>query len=565
MKTLASSAVWIASAIMITSMGVASCSAQDDEGTTSAAPQTTLLVNADIVTMTSQVPSANAMAYTGERIVAIGTEADVRKAIGASATVHDLGGRTIVPGFFESHDHMFMSSATTLLTDVAPFTTPTLAEALEKIRGTEPNEDGWVLAFGADQELYTERRGPTRDLLDEMFPETPVLVYHLSGHGGFANSAALRLAGIDESTPDPTGGFYAKDPEGRLTGYLAGQPALLSVKAYPTATAASAFIAGQQRAAKGVTTASEFAIMNGEVLDLLTEATRSTDFPVRVVGGFFSTAPDFDDVVPRLRDAENKLLKIPFIKTWTDGSLQGGTGNLSEGYFDPEMGKGGAQGTQEYFSEQVLRMYELGFWPAVHANGDGAVDVALNAIQFARDTVGEVAAAGVRPQIIHAQYTRPEQIQRMVELGARPTFFITHVYYWGDLHHDRSLGPERAQRMSAMADAFRLGAGPSMHNDPPVTPVDPLFNIWISMQRTSSSGKVYGADQAITAEQALAAYTINAAYQFGMEKDTGSLEVGKYADFVVLDHNPLKVDPDDIRNIRVESTVLGGRETFADD
>ena len=331
MKNIASRAFWIASAIIITAAGPASCSTRNNDGTADVAPQTTLLVNADIVTMNPRVPSADAMAYTGERIVAIGTEAEVREAIGVDATVHDLGGRSIVPGFFESHDHMFMSSATTLLTDVAPFTTPTLAEALEKIRGTQPDEDGWVLAFGADQELYAERRGPTRDLLDEMFPETPVLVFHLSGHGGFANSEALRRAGVDENTPDPAGGFYEKDRDGHLTGYLAGQPALFSVKTYPSATLASALIAGQQRAAKGITTASEFAIMNGAVLDLVIEATGSSNFPVRVVGGLFSTAPDFDDVVPRIRDAENNLLKIPFIKTWTDGSLQGGTAFLSDG------------------------------------------------------------------------------------------------------------------------------------------------------------------------------------------------------------------------------------------
>ena len=136
MKTLVSSAFWIASAIVITFAAVASCSAPNDEGTTAAAQQTTIMVNADIVTMNPRAPSAVAMAYTGKRIVAIGTEAEVRKAVGASATVRDLGGRTIVPGFFESHDHMFMSSATSLLTDVAPFTTPTLAQALEKIRLT---------------------------------------------------------------------------------------------------------------------------------------------------------------------------------------------------------------------------------------------------------------------------------------------------------------------------------------------------------------------------------------------------------------------------------------------
>lgn len=237
---------------------------------------------------------------------------------------------------------------------------------------------------------------------------------------------------------------------------------------------------------------------------------------------------------------------------------------MTEGYHHAEMGGDGAQGDQDFFNRQVLRMYELGCWPAIHANGDGAVDVALNAVEYAQKTLGKKACKDIRPQIIHANYTRPEQIDRMAELHVYPTFFTTHVYYYGDLHYEKSLGPERAQRLSAMADAFRADTKPSMHNDPPVTPVDPLLNMWISVKRTSRGGRVLGVGQAITPRQALEAYTINAAFQFGMEKDAGSLEAGKYADFVVLDRNPLKIDPDEIRDIRILATVRGGMITYSD-
>jgi len=504
------------------------------------------------------------MAISDGRIIAIGSESDVRSTIGEYSKYHDLKGQTIVPGFIETHDHIYMSSTTSSVTDVSPFTTPTLAGALEKIQHTEPNEEGWVIAFGADQELYKEQRGPTRDLLDKLFPNTPVLVFHLSGHGGFANSEALKQAGVDESTANPTGGFYEKDVNGKLTGYLAGQPALFSVKKYPNPTPETARSAGLKRAEKGITTSSELGIMNSIVLEGLQQATSSPDFPVRVIGGYFSTAADFEEMALLLKNYENDLLKIPFIKTWTDGSMQGGTAHLSSGYHSNEMGEGGAQGSQEFFKQQVLKIYQLGYWPAIHANGDGAVDVALNAVQYAQQTLGNKVSQGIRPQIIHAQYTRAEQIKRMAELKVFPTFFTTHVYYWGDLHYEKTLGSERAQRLSAMADAFHYDIKPSMHNDPPVSPIDPLLNMWISVMRTSKTGRVLGADQAISAQQALEAYTINAAYQFGMEKNSGSLAVGKLADFVVLEKNPLKVEPDEIRNIRVLTTVLGGRITFSD-
>jgi len=528
-----------------------------------AADEITLIVNADIVTVNDAQPSAEAMAISGDRIIAIGSEAQVREAISGYGQLMDLDGRTMIPGLFETHDHLYMSSATTALADVSPFNTPTLAEALEKISGVEPDEDGWIMAFGADQTLYEERQGPTKDLLDPLFPDTPVIVFHLSGHGAFMNSEALRQSGLDETTPDPAGGFYEKDANGLLTGFLSGQPAFLPHKSFPSSNRASAVAASETRAAKGVTTASEFAIMDASVLEGLREATLDPKFATRVVGGYFSTAPDYEEMLPRLPNYETDLLKIPFVKTWTDGSLQGGTGHLRDGYYDPTMGSGGAQGSQEYFNELVQKIYTSGYWPAIHANGDGAVDVALNAVEFAQQAVGTSASAKVRPQIIHAQVTRSEQIERMAELGASPTFMTIHVYYWGDLHYERTVGPELAQRLSAMGDAFRSGIHASMHNDPPVSPIDPIFNMWIAVNRLSSSGRVLGRDQAITPLQALQAYTIHAAYQFGMEDDAGSLEVGKLADFVVLDRNPLEIDPTEIRDVRVLTTVLGGRETYS--
>ena len=389
-----------------------SCAGSQEEGArgpnngfgTPSGEDVVLIVNADIVTMNPGQPSADAMAVSGDRIVAIGTEAEVRAAVGDYTKFHNLQGRTVVPGFIESHDHLYMSSSQYVVTDVTPFTTPTLAAALEKIKHTEPDDEGWIVGFGADQELYEERKGPTRDLLDELFPNTPVVIFHLSGHGAFVNSVALRMAGVDESTPYPQGGYSEKDDDGRLTGYLSGQPAVYSVKNFPNPTPEIARLAAEARAAKGVTTASEFAIMNVFVLEGIQEATSSPDFPVRMVGGLFSTIPDFEEIAPRLKSYENDLFKIPFVKTWTDGSIQGGTGHLSEGYHHHGMGGEGATGSQDFFNAQVLRMYELGLWPAIHANGDGAVDVALNAVEYAQNTLGDTADTSIRPQLIRGGF-----------------------------------------------------------------------------------------------------------------------------------------------------------------
>ncbi|GAM75379.1 metal-dependent hydrolase [Vibrio ishigakensis] len=519
-----------------------------------------VLINADIITMNPDKPSAQAIAYADGKILAIGSTQHVQSIAGKDANIVDLKGKTVIPGLIETHDHIFLSSATAVITDVAPFTTPKLSDALVKIGETKVNEEGWVIAFGADQTLYEEKRGPHITELDALFPNDPVAIFHLSGHGAYVNSKALELAGIDESTADPQGGFFEKDENGKLTGFLSGQPAIFMVTNYPAADAYTTTVAAKQRAAAGITTASDFSVMNEPILELLSDVTAQEGFSTRIVGGLFSTAPNFDELARSVPDYENELFKVPFVKTWTDGSIQGGTGNLTQGYYDEAFGESGAQGTQEYYNQQMLDIYALGMWPAFHTNGDGATDMALNAIEFAQN---ETKNTDIRPQLIHVQYTRPEQITRMSELNTQPTFFTTHIYYWGDLHYESTLGAERAQRLSAMKDAVDAGLKPAMHNDKPVSDIDPFLNIELAVTRTSSSGRVLGADQAITPYQALEAYTTHAAYQFGMEDVAGSLEVGKYADFVVIDANPLSVEPTSIRNIQVQGTVMNGNVTYS--
>lgn len=543
---------------MLLTFFIAACSEQKVQSDSSTAK---VIINADIVTMDDSEPTAQALAYRDNKIIAIGSNEDVLAKAGKHVSIYDAEGKAIVPGFIETHDHFYLSSSQFLVTDIQPFTTPTLKEALSKLSKTKPDSDGWILAFGADQTLYQEKRGLAIAELDALFPNNPVFVYHLSGHGAFANSKALQLAGIDKNTPNPTGGYFEKDEQGNLTGFLSGMPAFTQVKGFPTPNEESARLAAQQRASVGVTTASELAFMDEATLAFVSKMTADGQFPMRIVGGYFSTAADFDAVLPRITNYENELLTLPFIKTWTDGSIQGGTGSLIDGYYDADFGSDGVQGTQDFFNQQVLSMYQANMWPAIHANGDNAVEIALNAIEYAqKNTSNEVSE--IRPQIIHAQVTNKAQIARMAKLNANPSFFVTHVYYWGDLHYQTTLGPEKSKRLSALGDAFELDIKASMHNDPPVSPVNPLLNMWIAIKRESTSGQVLGKAQAITAQQALQAYTINAAYQFGLEKQTGSLSTGKLADFVLLSANPLKVAVDDIKDIKVISTVLNGREIF---
>jgi predicted amidohydrolase YtcJ len=517
--------------------------------------------NCEILTMNPEQPTASAMAVKDGKILSVGDLSTVKKVAGNSYEYYDLEGATVVPGFIETHDHMVQYGGTLGYLDITPFVCPTLKEALEKLKKYgEPDENGWIYAWAVDPTLYQEKRGPTRQELDNLFPNNPVFIFHMSGHGAYVNSKALELAGITKETPNPQGGEFQKDENGEFTGYLKGMPAWLKVGKLPAVNKETTMRSGKLHAKHGFTTVSELAIMNANLLHLLEEVTDNPDFPVRVLGGMFVTLPGLNEVAPQAKNYETELFKVKYIKTWTDGSTQGGTGYFSEPYYKLDSDtKKGARGTQEDFNQQVTLMLELGFSPAIHTNGDAAMDLALNAIEYARKRTGR---NDIRSHLIHCQYVRQDQFDRIKEMGnIGMTFMIPHVYFWGDMHRDVLLGPDRASKINSVKEAIKRGIPYAIHNDPPVTPPNALHSMWVAVNRLTSSGKVLGPEQCITPEQALLAYTREAAKVFGIEDEVGTLETGKFADFVVLAENPLKVDPLSIKDIKIVATVMNGKIT----
>ncbi len=523
-------------------------------------PDISIYARGHILTMDPSNPAAEAMAVQDGRILAIGSLADVKRAAGADYEYHDLENRTVTPGFIESHDHMILHGATLGLPDISPFVHKRLEDALEALQHVRPGPDGWVKAWAIDPTLYEERRGPTLAELDDLFPATPVVIWHMSGHGAYVNSAALERAGITAETPAPKGGEFEKDGDGNFTGYLKGMPAWMQVTTLPPATVEVIRTSGLHRAARGFTTVTELAFMHSGMLELAEEATREPDFPVRILGGLFVTMPGFEETARQARRYETGLFKVKFVKTWTDGSTQGGTGYFTEPYYRLDADtRLGARGTQEDFNRQVTTMLKLGYAPAIHANGDAAMDLALNAIEHARGRTGN---RQIRPHLIHCQYVRPDQFDRIRDLGnIGMTFFTDHVYYWGDMHRDLLIGPVRAAKIAATKEAIARNIPYAIHNDPPVTPPEPLHSMWVAVNRRTSSGQELGPDLRLTPAQALHAYTLGAAEVLGIDEETGSLAPGKQADFVVLSDNPLEVDPAHLNRIRVLQTVLGGRTT----
>jgi predicted amidohydrolase YtcJ len=385
---------------------------------------------------------------------------------------------------------------------------------------------------------------------------------------GVANSAGLALAGIDENTPTPSGGVYVKDPATGLLNGLLEENAAMDIQIMAMDFSVLQFFqmvksAAAEYARVGVTTAQSGAVET-QMVQGLSLASQLGMVPMRL-----ELWPVFDSMGPKLLDGsldaaswESDMVNIGAIKIMADGSIQGYTGYLKEPYHSPFHGDDQYRGyprlSKEALGEWIEKYHRAGYQIAIHGNGAASIDDILNAIAAAQRKYPREDA---RHTIIHAQMAREDQLDTMQELGVIPSFFVAHTFYWGDRHRDIFMGPDRAARMSPAASALARGMLFTIHLDTPVVPMDPLFLMWTAVNRLSSSGRVIGPEQRIDAYTALRAVTIDAAWQLFEEENRGSIEVGKYADLVVLSGNPLE-NPTTIKDLTVELTMVGGRTIF---
>ncbi len=531
------------------------------------------LLNGHVITMAREGEVAEAIAIREGKIAAVGTTKEVRAIAGPQTEVIDLGGKTVLPGFYAAHDH-FPSAGRVALFEVDLNSPPMgsmrsindIVDALrEKAARTSPGK--WVVGRGYDDTLIKEQRHPTRDDVDRASTEHPIWIVHTSGHLGVANSRALALAEIAKDTPQPEGGLIRKDPStGEPTGVIEERTTLVGrlVPGYLQEQRLEAVrFCDQQYLAKGVTT-TVIAGGAGNVVPDLLEARRRGWMHLRanamLSGGSGEPVP-FEEVARRSPLPE--FVRTSGVKIWHDGSLQGFTGYLSRPYATQPEGKRDYAGypsrSRDKLVEMVKNYHRAGYQIAIHANGDAAIDDVLFAFRAAQ---AELPRPDARHRIEHCQTPREDQLDAIKELGITPSFFVGHVYYWGDRHESIFLGPERAARISPLASALARGIRFTIHNDTPVTPVDPLLLVWSSVNRTMKDGKMLGPQERISPFSALRAVTIDAAWQNFEEKTKGSIEVGKLADLVVLAENPLNVAPARLKGIEILETIVGGETCF---
>ncbi|WLV24926.1 amidohydrolase [Aciduricibacillus chroicocephali] len=536
--------------------------------------------NGTILTLDEQNTVAGSVAVNDGKIIGLWSEPEPPKELLTDKTeVIDLQGKTMIPGFIDTHNHLLGYAQVMNFVQCGPPLVKNIDDLLNKVsrKAKEKEEGEWIFGFGYDDTALEEARHVTRSEIDAAVPNHPVFISHISGHLGVANSKALELAGIDESIEDTEMGRFGRDSEGRLNGVLYEKDAISRVvqnreQASPEQLLESVGKAAEEYLSQGITTNTEAAIgmlndPKGE-LELYLAASRKGINPMRAQLMVMHTAfeeegpyAEFDakKMDDYIKEHSGGRARLDSVKLFQDGSIQGYTGALREPYYARPEICGELFHKQDAFNEKILYFHKNGFRIAIHGNGDRAIGSILEGYEYA---LKKEPKQHHLHRIEHVQTATEEDIQKMSKLGVAGSFFINHVYYWGERHEKIFLGPNRAKRLDPLKDAVDANVLFTLHSDCPVTPISPLFSVWAAVNRLTDEGRILGPDQRIDVVTALKSMTIYGAKLNFQEDEIGSIETGKLADFAVLDQNPTVIDPIEIKNIHVLSTWIDGKKVY---
>ena len=533
-----------------------------------------VLRGATVLTVDAADSVAEAVAVRAGRILAVGRDTDVSSLIGPATRVLDLRGRTVTPGFIDSHTHnvhvgefRYSFAQLNLAAELVPSVEQALALVRERAAAARPG--AWIGGRNYDPNGMRERRWPTRWELDKAAPGNPVLITIRGGHACAASSRALQAAGISRDTPDPAGGVIERDGHGEPTGVLRDVVAIRH--APPPATLAElkdGLAAISDLYLKlGITSVHDAgATPRPESYRAYQEVVDEGRFAVRAYLMRYAEFALERDIGLRTGFGDERL-RLGAVKMFMDGSIQCFTCAFREPYVTrPTRGWEGLRYTQEEADERVAEAHRLGWQVAIHAQGDWGITVAVNALERA---MRAHPRPDPRHRIEHALCPTREDLERMRALGIVPNFFLFHPWFWGDQHIGEFIGPERAAGMVPARTALDLGLPACAHSDcpvctpdDPVWPSNPLWGMACAVSRRTRSGADIGPGERITAREALRMYTLHGAHASFEEGIKGSLEPGKLADMAVLGANPLAVDPWAIKDVPVEKTIVGGRIVY---
>ncbi|KAF3920281.1 hypothetical protein AA313_de0208814 [Arthrobotrys entomopaga] len=558
-----------------------------------------------IITMAGDgLTAVPAMAIQNDTIIGIGNLPDVIRKAGSRRFFVNLGSKVILPGFIEPHVHILLSALIQgYLVNISPLRAPSFQSAMSLLKAELPNLNTtagqWLAGYGYDPSRLDWHDLTSKDLDDHISSTVPVIVINASGHLAYANTKAFAVANVTKDTPNPEGGEYAKDASGNLTGVLVELGAISHFSAIASAAneARKPLIqTGLEKQfstwlSKGITTTFDAGIGTvGGASDLQVMANISLVSPIRIFAAIADYKPS--DAETMLGNGtmppdgfQFKNINVKTVKLWTDGSTQGFTAAVEEPYLPihfPEYFGNRTRGVLVWPSDnssvyqpsayntslysEMLKWMQRGYQIMLHANGDQASQIVLDNFDKIYTAYPSLKAKGLMHRIEHFTVAQPDQVLRVKGLDVGVSHTMGHVHYWGDAFRSDILGVERAERIDPVADDVRDGVCYSFNSDSPVTDADPL--LWVSTaitRKVYGSGNVLGEKQRVGLLDALKGVTVNPARQIMRDKELGTLEGGKKADFVVLseDVRMFEWDRRDVGDLKVLETWVGGRKVWA--
>ena len=519
-----------------------------------------------IVTMDEKQPEAQVLLVRDGRIVAVGSRGQLASGVKKARQVLDFGEAVVYPGFIDAHLHV--ASTGRALMELNLVGTRSLDEVLEKVRqkAAELGPGEWLLGRGWDQNDWPVKRFPTRHDLDRVVPDRPVYLKRIDGHAGWANSEALRLAGITADTPDPEGGRIVRlpgtrEPSGILVDNAMGLMSGVLPQEGPELVRKQILAAMDHFASLGLTCVHDAGVDSVD-LAVYRDLVDAGQAKVRVYA-MLSHGPILDDYFRSgpVLDYSNGLLTVRCVKLYADGALGSRGAALFEPYSDDPGNRGLLVTPPEEIEAVAERALRAGFQVATHAIGDRANHLVLDAYEKA---LAAVPTKDARLRVEHAQVLAPQDIPRFAKLGVIPSMQPTHATSDMPWAEDR-LGPERVRGAYAWRSLLDTGVRIPGGSDSPVESANPLLGLYAAVTRQDLDGNPPGGwypEQCVTIHEALRMFTIDAAYAAFQEDELGSLSPGKRADLTVLDRDLTAIATGEIPNAKVLATVVGGRVTY---
>jgi predicted amidohydrolase YtcJ len=532
-----------------------------------------ILVGGNLITVDPATPKAQAAAIKDGKLLKVGNDAEVLALSGRKTQKIPLRGRTVIPGFNDSHQHLSQVATDLLQMNCSPSVCGSIARIQDAVRrqAQKTPPGGWVRGVGYDDTKTADPRLLNRFDLDAAAPEHPVFIQHISGHWAITNSRGLAMGGVEGTTPDPPGGAYGRDAAtGRLNGILyeqaefayvfeglTGRPPVMPLYSRKDRKRGLRKACNLYLAA-GITSVTD-ALVSTQALETYQECLQSGDLKIRV---YMLIAYEY---FPHLKALGlktgfgNERLRIGGVKIIADGAIAGRTAFLSEPYVGTKDRGIFVAGSEEALYEAIGKGHEAGYQVCVHANGDQAIALALNGFEKALE---RIPRKDHRHRLEHCTVVNRKILQRMKKLKLLATPFGSYIH-----HHGEKMipcyGAERLRMMFAHRSFLDQGIPVSGSSDHPCGPYPPLLAIQSCVTRKSAAGEVLAENQRITVEEAISIYTLASAYAAFEEKLKGSITAGKLADLVVLGEDPRRVHPDEIKDIPVEMTIINGEIQYS--